>query len=93
MGFTAGTNNRGAAKAARREETRPTHDQLYLMGRINGSDDLAPKGRLTVAAIQRLNNRHGVAATTSAMRTLRQFAPDDLRRAYPYLQEMLRRNR
>jgi hypothetical protein len=76
----------GAANtaAARRKDERPTHDQLYLASRL--SLEAAPQGKLTPAAIQKLNTRYGVAVVENAMRLLRGFPPDPpVRSSYAYL--------
>jgi hypothetical protein len=80
---------KGAAKSAatREKDERPTYDQIYLASRLN---DVAPQGHLTIAGLQRLNTRYGVAAVVSAMRTLRGYTPEELHSAYAYLAAMLK---
>jgi hypothetical protein len=84
--------NKGAAKdaAIREKDERPTYDQLYLASRLSPDD--APQGRLSPAAIQRLNIKYGVQAVTDALRLMRGHPPEQaVRRPYPYLEGMLRR--
>ena len=52
---------------------RPSHDQMYLASRLN---DIAPKGRLTPAALQKLNEEFGRTRVTDALRVMRGFPPE-----------------
>jgi hypothetical protein len=76
------------AAASLKKDERPTHDQLYLMDKINFFTE---RGQLTIPAIQRLNRKYGVAPVVSSMRILRQSAPGHVlgvRSAYSYLVSM-----
>jgi hypothetical protein len=78
---------KGAANtaASTREDRRPTHDQLYLASRLSPED----AGKLSPAAIQKLNNRYGPAAVTQALRLLRGFPPEtEIRSLYAYLESV-----
>jgi hypothetical protein len=78
------------AAAISKQDLRPTYDQLYLMDKIN---DAAEKPSLTIAAVQRLNTRYGVAVATSAMRMLRGFPPEaPLLSGYAYVEKLCREN-
>ncbi len=66
---------------------QPTHDQMYLAHRID--EKYEGTGRLTPAAIVKLNKGYGVGAVTSAMRTLYQFDPaEPLASAYAYVESL-----
>jgi len=68
---------------------RPTYDQMYLMEKIN---EVAPKGRLTPAAIQRLNSKFGISPVVDALRSMRGFPPPQgFRSPYAYLVSVLAR--
>lgn len=72
----------------KRKDLRPTYDQMYLMDRIN---TFTERGRLTPAAIVRLNAKYGVPVVVSSMRLLRQAAPEHVlgvQSAYAYLARM-----
>lgn len=90
MGFTAGTNVKGAAHtaAAKKKDQRPTYDQLYLASKlVPPSPENRPQAGLTPAAIQRLNTRYGVGTVLDAMRLMRGFPPEiAVRSPYAYLE-------
>lgn len=76
----------GAAKNAATigKDQRPTFDQLYLAERLSVD---APKGRISPAAIQRLNTRYGVQTVVDAMRLMRGFPPEiAVRSPFAYLE-------
>jgi hypothetical protein len=81
--FTPGQVQSAEERGDKKRDTRPTHDQLYLASVVS---DLAPKGRISVRALQKLNTRYGVQAVTDALRCLRGFPPEvAVRSPYAYL--------
>jgi hypothetical protein len=70
-------------------DTRPTFDQMYLAERIELLHDT---NEITIAGIQRLNTRYGVAIVTQAMRTVRGFPPaTKIEHPYPYVENIARK--
>jgi hypothetical protein len=61
-----------APKAA----TRPTEDQVYLATKITETWGTA-KGTITIAGLQKLNDRYGVSVVSDALRSLRGFPPEE----------------
>ncbi len=73
------------ARAAR-PSTRPTPDQTYLAERICESWGVT-RGHLAHAAVQKLNQKYGVEAVTSALRSLRGFPPEEaVQSPYAYIE-------
>lgn len=79
--------SRGVHKDKRTPNQQLTHDQVYLLGRIN---DATPQAaQLTVAAVQQLNCRYGLSTVVSSMRVLHGSPPPGvIHKLYPYLETM-----
>lgn len=81
---------KGAATTRRdkRNDDRPTHDQLYLAGFFSVD---AAQPRLGPAPLQRLNRRYGVGIVTEALRLMHGFPPEiAVRSQYAYLEGICR---
>ena len=79
-----------------RKDTRPTPDQCFLAGRLNGRG-LMPNStetkanEITIPAIQRWNVQYGVVHTTEALRVAWGFPPPSgISNPYAYVAGILR---
>jgi hypothetical protein len=64
--------------ASKRQDRRPTPDELYLAQKLNGDafdEEVTPGHRITIPAIQKWNVLYGVERTTAALRTAWGFPP------------------
>lgn len=85
----APVNGAATTAATRRNDERPTHDQLYLVGWFapSSAEVDAAQPRLTPAAIQKLNCRYGVRTVTDALRLFHGFPPEiAVRSPYAYVE-------
>jgi hypothetical protein len=98
---TYATNKAKAATPSKRQDRRPTPDQMYLAEKLNGEAafdfdgeiDNAPNRAhfITPAALQRWNLVFGIEATTGALRAAWGFPPlDGIANPFAYVVGILR---
>jgi hypothetical protein len=92
---TYATNKAKAATPSKRQDRRPTPDQMYLAEKLNGEslfeDGEAASHAITPAALQRWNLVFGIEATTGALRAAWGFPPlDGIANPFAYVVGILR---
>lgn len=86
-GSTQGSKNQEPKSAA--AAARPTDRQIYLAASIAGGWEAVgtKRGRITIAALQKLNTRYGVEVVSGALAELQGFPPAEaVRSAYAYVE-------